>query len=109
MIKPTVGRVVWVSRPHDAHDVTQPEAGLIVYVHNDRKVNVAGFDQSGAPFSCTSIPLLQDDDAKPDSRFAMWMPFQVGQAKAQQADLGKASTGEPTDPTPPEPVVPSQG
>jgi hypothetical protein len=84
MIKPTVGRVVWVRRPFETADPSQPEAGLITYVHGDRKVNVAGFDHDGNPYRVVNVPLLQDDDAKPEGVFACWMPFQVGQAKQQQ-------------------------
>lgn len=84
MIKPTIGRVVWAYRPHFTGDPKQPEAAQIVYVHNDRLVNIAGYNCNGAPFAHTSVPLLQDDDPKPEGNFVTWMPFQVGQAKAQE-------------------------
>lgn len=87
MIKPTIGRVVWVYRPHMTNDPSQPEAALITYVHNDRLINVGGFSHGGSPFYATSVTLLQDDDARIEgSVCATWMPFQVGQAKAQEAD-----------------------
>lgn len=85
MIKPTVGRVVWVVRPKDTMDINQPEVGLITYVHGDRCINVAGFNANGAPFAITSLTLLQDDDAKPEYSFAAWMPFQKGQAARHEA------------------------
>ena len=85
VIKPTVGRVVWVFRPAETNDVKQPEVGLIAYVHSDHCINVAGFDHNGAPFALTSLPLMQDGEEKPEGNFAAWMPFQVGQAKALAA------------------------
>lgn len=90
MIKPTVGRVVWVFRPHMTNDPQQPEAALITYVWNDRMVNVGGFSHGGSPFYATSLPLLQDDEPKPEGSFVTWMPFQKGQAAAQEA-AGKAT------------------
>lgn len=86
VISPTVGRVVWVIRPFDTMDIKQPEVGLVTYVWNDRLVNVAGYNQNGTPFSLTSLRLLQDDEAKPEgSNFAVWMPYQKGQAAKTEA------------------------
>jgi hypothetical protein len=89
MIKPTVGRVVWVHRPYFKHDPAQPEAALITYVWNDRMINVGGFMHDGTPFKATSVRLLQDGDmpldAGKDGTYAEWMPFQKGQAAAQDA------------------------
>ena len=93
MITPTVGRVVWF-RPHVAdkemqiHDVRQPCNAQIVFVWNDRLVNLACHDHDGNAFQRTSVPLLQDDDKKPeDGFFACWMPYQKGQAaKAEQLE-----------------------
>lgn len=81
MIKPSIGRVVWVARPANTNDASQPEVGLIAYVHSDACINVAGFDHSGQPFVLTSLPLIQEGEAKPEGNFAMWMPYQIGQAK----------------------------
>lgn len=86
MIKPTVGRVVLVTRPDYVADPSQKEAALIAFVHNDRMINVGGFTQHGSTFGHTSVPLLQDDDEPPKSgMYAEWMPFQKGQAAAQDA------------------------
>ncbi len=85
MITPTVGRVVWVIRPQFTQDIKQPEVGFITYVWNDRMINVAGFNRDGYPFSSTSVTLLQDDDAKPEGNFAVWMPYQKGQAAKTEA------------------------
>lgn len=76
MIKPTVGRVVWVIRPGDTDDIKQPEVGLVTYVWNDRMINVAGFDHNGESFLLNSLTLVQDDEPKPEGDFACWMPYQ---------------------------------
>lgn len=81
MIKPTVGRVVWVYRPADTIHADQPEVGLITYVFNDRYVNVAGFNANGMPFTLTSLYLVQEGEAKPEGCFAGWMPYQIATAK----------------------------
>lgn len=85
MIKPTVGRVVWVVRPRSTNDISQPEAGLVAYVWNDRCINVAGFDHNGEPFRLTSLTLIQDEEPKPEGNFACWMPYQKGQALKNDA------------------------
>jgi hypothetical protein len=114
MIKPTNGRVVWVEPAKMADgrsDPSQPYTALITYVHDDRTINVVAFDHAGAWRKHASIPLLQDDDPVPQRAlteeetatlehdpatvidrtvtYAKWMPFQVGQAKAQEATSAK--------------------
>jgi hypothetical protein len=88
MIKPTIGRVVLVHRPENTS--TQPEAGLVVFVHSDNMINVAGFDHNGVPFARTSVYLVQDDPIPQHayrSTYAEWMPYQKGQAaKADAAE-----------------------
>lgn len=91
MIAPTVGRVVWF-RPsvHDEdmqiYDPRQPCNAQIVFVWNDRLVNLAVHDHTGKAFERTSVPLLQDDDHKPEAGyFACWMPYQKGQAAKAEA------------------------
>ena len=96
MITPTVGRVVWVIRPRDTTDIHQPEVGLIAYVWNDHMINVAGFDHNGQPFSITSLALVQDDEPKPEGNFAVWMPYQKGQA-AKTEHLEKVAMGLASD------------
>lgn len=61
-MKPTIGRVVLVYR-YGLSD--QPEPAVICYVHSDRCINVGGVDHNGAPFSATSIELLQPGDQTP--------------------------------------------
>lgn len=93
MIKPTIGRVVWFTPSRNSteadfthHDSTppQPHAALIAYVWSDSLVNLTVFDHDGRQHSKTSVPLIQEGEPKPEyGYFASWMPFQVGQAKAQ--------------------------
>jgi hypothetical protein len=89
MITPTVGRVVWFF-PADhgeglAFRVPQPLSASVAYVWNDRLINIGGFDADGHAFSRTSVPLLQDDDLKPEGGFCAWMPYQKGQAAKYEA------------------------
>lgn len=97
MIKPTVGRVVWFTpllSDDRRWDVKQPLAAIVSYVWGDRMVNLAVFGPEGTQSGQTSVPLLQDDDAKPEAgRFASWMPYQVGQAARTEAAEAKASGG----------------
>lgn len=95
MIKPTIGRVLWIYRlvrnessAQALLDLKQAEPAFVTYVHGDREVNVAGFTSVGDPFRSLNCVLLQDDDAKPDDRdFACWMPYQVNQAAENTAKV----------------------
>jgi hypothetical protein len=80
MIFPTIGRVVWVHNRAGQLSVSQPEAALVTWVHDERCVNVGGFDQLGRPFGEAYIQLLQDDDKAPLGVYAEWMPYQKKQA-----------------------------
>jgi len=78
MITPTVGRVVWFYRDGVQH------AAIIAKVWNDRMVNLAVFDEAGRASNQTSVPLVQEGDTIPSgSYYAVWMPFQIGQAKKE--------------------------
>ncbi len=85
MIKPTVGRVVWFyPRGHKAGE--QPLAAMVAHVWSDTCVNLAIFDANGVPMPTppTSILLVQPESEVPSGgHYCAWMPFQVGQAKAQ--------------------------
>jgi hypothetical protein len=91
MIQPTVGRVVWYwPGPKDNDMATtisgwpQPFKADVVYVHDDRLVNLMVVDHSGTPHARRTVRLLQDDDAKPDNEaFAVWMPYQKAVAKGE--------------------------
>lgn len=89
MIKPTIGRKVWWWQ-HGENNAQQPEDATVVYVHSDRCVNLHVIDHNGNARPVTSAHLVQPGDgeegashAKPVACYATWMPFQVGQARAQ--------------------------
>ena len=85
MIKPTIGRVVWVQNRPSAIG-NQAEAAFITYVHSDTCINVGGFNANGTPFGETSVLLVQDDQIKPRRVvYAKWMPYQKGQAAKTEA------------------------
>jgi hypothetical protein len=53
-----IGRTVLVYNRHrnaGGDDANQPEAGIIVRVHDERTVNIGGFDKFGMPFSMHSV------------------------------------------------------
>ena len=78
MIKPTIGRVVWYWPNVEA---TQPQAAIVAWVWSDTCVNLAVFNANGVAESKTSVFLYQGDTERPNSQFAEWMPYQIGQAK----------------------------
>lgn len=93
MIAPTIGRKVWY-RPNKTDSVTrngdEPMDATVVYVWNNRCVNLVVFDHAGCPHVRISVLLMQGDEQyDPVSSYCEWMPFQTGQAKAQ-ADLAHA-------------------
>lgn len=94
MIRPSIGRKLWFWRTREAYQSaldtefqgrTQAEDASVCYVHSDTYVNLSVVDHDGTIRAETSVTLVQEGDALPPSRFATWMPFQVGQAKAQAA------------------------
>ena len=96
MIKPTIGRVVLVFTVTLVGDLekklygleSQPHPAFITYVHDDRTINVAGFDSIGRSFAINNIQLLQDDDQpEDDQHYAAWMPYQIQAAAAQEAKV----------------------
>ena len=90
MIAPTVGRIVWFHQGlHKNRNVAdngdQPLAAMVIYVHNDRQVNLDVVDHKGTHHSYPGVLLLQgDEDYKPVGDYAEWMPFQKGQAAKQE-------------------------
>mgnify|MGYP003494857881 CR=1 FL=1 len=87
MIPPTVGRVVWFY-PKGHPSYAQPLAAIVAHVWSDTCVNLAIFDANGRPMPepPTSVLLVQPGSEAPSGGlYCSWMPFQVGQAKAQKA------------------------
>src|SRR5688572_23236068 len=93
MIRPSIGRKLWFWRTleqyHNAlsyefKGAEQPEDASVCYVHSDTMVNLSVVDPRGEVRGETSVTLVQEGEAFPPSRFCTWVPFQVGQARAQQ-------------------------
>lgn len=92
VITPTVGRKVWFypgnRQTPPAGFTTYPGDqacdATVVYVHNDRMVNLLVTDHIGRTYAVPSVRLVQPDDAEVDaaSHRAEWMPYQVKQAGA---------------------------
>jgi hypothetical protein len=88
MIKPTIGRVVLFKLNSGQ---ANPFPALVCAVHNDKCINIAGFDSNGNAFKYTSVPLLQDNDPIPQSGFyAEWMPYQKEQAAKADSTSDKS-------------------
>jgi hypothetical protein len=99
MIKPSIGRKLWFWESRAAFDAArannfdhellnvaeQPLDATVVAVWNPTMINVYVIDHSGIGRAETSVQLIQEGDVIPPGRFATWMPFQVGQARAQAA------------------------
>ena len=96
VIKPTVGRKVWfrlngtaeLQKPGTSNRGSvaaidgQPIDATVVYVWNDRLVNLAVLDHYGNSFIATSVTMLQPGEAAPSAGYyAEWMPYQQGQAR----------------------------
>lgn len=94
-IPPVPGRIVWIRDRSFSIDRGSPEAATIVYVWNDRLINVVGHDANGAPFTLHSVKLVQPGDEHPHafgSPYAEWMPYQKGQAaKTEQLERAASS------------------
>lgn len=97
MITPTIGRKVYYSpmQSDGTKHGEQPFDATVVYVWNDRLVNLSVRDHNGNVFNKTSVDLLQDDDAPhPRGGHCYWMPYQKGQAaktEALEAKIGGAA------------------
>lgn len=86
MIPPTVGRIVWYYPPgaYRFSNPAQPLAAQIAYVHSAARVNLGFLAPDGRHESAQDVRLVQEGDpAAPGEEFCCWMPYQVGQAKAQ--------------------------
>ena len=92
MIKPTIGRKVWfhpgpgdsLYDPADAVTyLGQPFDATVVYVWNDRLVNLTVASHNGDTYGRSSVILVQPGEAPPTGKsWCEWMPYQVGQSQA---------------------------
>lgn len=82
MITPSIGRQVWFWPPtRAAIREEQPCAATVVYVHDNRCVNLYCLDHFGNSFQVHNVQLLQDDepvllDIALNYGYAEWMPYQ---------------------------------
>jgi len=85
-IKPTIGRKVWyhqsnpILTPLVCFNPAYPMDATIVFVWDDRAVNLVVLDHAGGMHAVLNVVLKQPGDAEPDGGYCEWMPFQVGQA-----------------------------
>ena len=80
-ITPTVGRVVWF---YNNGQQEEPNAAIVCAVHSNTCVNLSIFEASGHSCAMQSVILVQPDDPVPVNQpHCTWMPYQIGQAKAQ--------------------------
>ena len=102
IIKPTVGRKVWF-RPNGTTSLQRagtqdvafappaiignaPLDATVVYVWDDRMVNLLVLDHYGNPFTATSVTMVQPDEDCPAVGFyAEWMFYQTDQARKNAA------------------------
>lgn len=105
MIKPSIGRKVWffpaTGDQSTRHD-DQPMDATVVYVHNDRMVNLGVRDHNGNSSGRLSVPLLDEGEAPPEhGYYAAWMPYQRGQAAKTEALESRLSSQNSAPPPPP--------
>jgi hypothetical protein len=62
----------------------------VVFVHSERRVNLLVVDHAGNNYPVCSVFLQQEGDEVPQGMYAQWMPYQVGQAKTDEAKSVKA-------------------
>jgi hypothetical protein len=85
VITPTIGRQVWFwPLKRLIEPPTQPLAATVCFVHNDRCVNLQLIDHNGNAIPALSVVLRQPEDERPEYAYCEWMPYQVGQARAQE-------------------------
>lgn len=103
VITPTIGRKVWYwpsghdlqtlsLRQHHAYiGQAQPFDATVIYVWNDRSVNLCVTDHNGNVFTRTSVTLSQPGDLSvPPEGYASWMPYQVAQADPKPTAVPQA-------------------
>lgn len=95
MTMPTVGRKVWFWPSENETfmnciDHEQPFDATVLFVHNERSINLLVVDHRGHAHAQHSVALIQEGDAKPeDEAYAEWMPYQIKQHAKQAAEETK--------------------
>lgn len=92
MIKPTVGRVVWYYPQgcREGIETAGPFAAMVAKVLSDTCVNIGYLLESGSHSNATDVELYQGEGPRPTTPFCEWMPYQIGQAKKQEAEAPSA-------------------
>lgn len=95
-IDPTIARVLHYTPSYLDTEIRRdgwPFAAIIADVNRDGTINLAVFARNGMIYPRTNVHLLQDGQfpVAPENAYAMWMPYQVGQA-ARTDELIKALT-----------------
>lgn len=91
VIRPTVGRVVHYYRNRGV-GAEEPLAALITKVHSETCVNLVVFDECGERHSHIGVELVQGEAVPNEDGYAVWMPYQKGQA-AKTEEIEKRLTG----------------
>jgi hypothetical protein len=90
MIDPTVGQVVWFypmgndrNLLKTPENLEEPLAAIIAAVKEPPLISLMVIDFHGHNHSFHTVVLFQGEEGEkvPDRSFAVWMPFQIGQAK----------------------------
>lgn len=88
VIVPTIGRIVWFwGRGVRPEDNQQPKAAIVTFVHDDRHVSLAVFDEIGTVHGRANVTLRQPSDLRPEyDAFCEWMPYQIMRAGEREAE-----------------------
>jgi hypothetical protein len=96
--KPTIGRIVWYwPGAHDSlainHDKEQAYAAIIVFVWDDKRINLTIFDRDGNPQPRRGVDLLLEGHLvrKGIDSFAEWPADQIEREEAPRRRAGAAS------------------
>jgi hypothetical protein len=98
VIKPGIGRKVWFykSAQHLADckaGLDQPYDATVVFVHNDRHVNLRVTDHLGADSPAVGVDLVQPaDQLEANGPHARWMDYQVQQEMTHAARAAMSLT-----------------
>lgn len=113
VIVPAVSRHVWFHPEGEDRGLMirrdgQPLHAVVIFVINERTVNLAITDHDGHFHTRIAVTLVQPGDELPGSSYATWMPYQVAQSKPPitEADALADLNGAPR---PDNPTVKSEG
>lgn len=107
VIQPTQGRQLWFypggeDRSSFVRLDAQPLAATVVFVSNERTVNLQILDHNGYSHAKRDVVLVQPGDEVPNCSHATWMPYQIKVAVEAVAEPeGQKTRLEPApDPDP---------